>query len=63
MDVGAWLLARGHAVAYMKPPKAYLAVEAAARKAKVGVWAGTFVRPDKWRARRAAKRDKKKGRG
>ena len=59
----AWLLARGHAVSYMAPPRVYVEIEAKARRAKVGVWGGSFVRPDKWRAQRAASRQKKIGKG
>jgi endonuclease YncB( thermonuclease family) len=44
-DIGAWLVSRGHAVAY----GGYANEEEQARRAGVGLWAGTFDLPSEWR--------------
>lgn len=53
MDLGAALVRRGHALAYLRYSNAYAAQEAAARAAGAGVWAaGTaFEPPWRWRAK------------
>ena len=53
-DAHLELLREGHAVAYRRylpaPLKAsYLAAEAEAKAARRGIWAGAFVKPDRWR--------------
>lgn len=48
-DPGAVLVAEGMAVAY----GAYVAEEAAARRERLGMWQGQFVRPADWRRDRA----------
>lgn len=50
VDLGRALVAAGRAVAY----GAYHREEAAARQARNGVWAGTFMRPREWRERHRA---------
>lgn len=47
-DVGALLVSEGLAFAYGRGTQ-YLPLEAAAKKAHRGAWAGTFVRPQYWR--------------
>ena len=52
-DVGAWLVRQGLAVRYVRySGAAYLVEEAAARREKAGVWAGTFTMPEQWRRER-----------
>ncbi len=48
-DFGAALVEHGYAVAYRRYSEAYASQEDAARAQKVGIWAGPFVRPDRWR--------------
>jgi len=50
-DLNAWLVRRGWAVAYRRYSKDYVSQEDRARKAKAGVWSGTFEMP--WDRRRA----------
>ncbi len=45
LDLGAQIVAAGHAVADGR----YGAEEAAARSARAGIWSGPFQRPDDWR--------------
>jgi endonuclease YncB( thermonuclease family) len=49
VDLNEWMVRQGHAVAYTRYSANYVAAEAEARKAKLGIWAGTFERPDEWR--------------
>lgn len=49
VDLNDWMVRRGHAVAYSRYTKAYVAAEAEARHAKRGVWAGSFEKPEDWR--------------
>lgn len=48
-DVGAYLVAKGLAVAYVKYSKIYVPQQTAARKARLGLWAGPFEMPWDWR--------------
>ena len=49
VDVGGWLVERGWALAYRRYGTQYVAAEAAARQARRGLWAGSFVPPWAWR--------------
>ncbi|KAK9846478.1 hypothetical protein WJX81_004950 [Elliptochloris bilobata] len=53
VDLSEWLLERGHALVYRQYAGRYLGeyerLEAAARKAGRGIWAGSFVPPWVWR--------------
>ncbi len=52
-DGGAWLVSEGWAVSYGRGGRgAYRALEAQARLAGVGIWAGEFEPPADWRRRR-----------
>jgi endonuclease YncB( thermonuclease family) len=51
-DVSAWLVSNGWAVAFVRYSQDYLAQEGDARKARRGIWAGTFEMPWDWRRRR-----------
>ncbi len=48
-DVGGKFIGDGWAVAVEKEKPDYVALEKAAQKAKVGLWAGKFQRPHDWR--------------
>ena len=39
----------GYAVAYRRYSKIYMADEEFAKENKMGIWAGSFTRPEKWR--------------
>jgi endonuclease YncB( thermonuclease family) len=53
-DLNGWLVAEGLAIAYRRYSSDYVSQEAAARKAKRGLWAGLFTEPEAWR--KAARR-------
>ena len=44
-NINAWMVRTGHAVAYKKYSKKYVAQENIAKKEKLGLWAGTFEMP------------------
>ena len=48
-DLGAYLVTRGLAVAYVQYSSEYVSAEAAAKTGKSGLWAGTFKMPWDWR--------------
>lgn len=48
-DVGAWLVASGWAMAYVKYSKDYVGAEKSARDARLGIWQGTVQPPWEWR--------------
>ena len=48
-DVGAYLVAEGLAVAYVQYSRSYVSQQTAARKARLGLWAGAFEMPWDWR--------------
>lgn len=50
-DIGGWMVSNGHAMAYARYSKLYVAAEKEAREWKRGLWAGTFVMPWEWRKR------------
>lgn len=47
-DLGEYMVALGLAIATHQD---YKALEQSARRNKIGIWAGTFEKPEKWRAR------------
>lgn len=49
VDLGAWLVENGWAVAYRKYGFDYAGAEDQAREAGRGIWASTFVMPWEWR--------------
>lgn len=49
-DIGAWLVRSGRAMAYRKYSTVYVGEEDAARKARRGIWAGTFQPPWEYRS-------------
>jgi endonuclease YncB( thermonuclease family) len=48
-DLNGWLVSEGWAVAYTRYSARYLLAEGKARLAGRGLWAGSFVEPEKWR--------------
>ena len=48
-NLNRWMVRNGHAVAYRKYSKLYIPDENLAKEEKVGLWRGTFVKPEKWR--------------
>jgi endonuclease YncB( thermonuclease family) len=50
-DLGAWMVSRGHALAYRKYSLDYVPEEEAAAAARQGMWAGEFQPPWEWRRR------------
>jgi endonuclease YncB( thermonuclease family) len=51
-DLGRAMVERGFAVAYVRYSAKYLAVEAEARRARLGLWQGDFDMPEDWRHHR-----------
>ena len=49
LEINKWLVRNGHAVAYRKYSKKYVSEEEYARENKLGLWRGSFIRPEKWR--------------
>jgi endonuclease YncB( thermonuclease family) len=52
IDLSAWLVEQGLAVAYRKYSTAYVPQEDKARTAMRGIWAGAFEMPWDWRKKR-----------
>jgi endonuclease YncB( thermonuclease family) len=50
IDIGRRLVSAGWALAYRRYSMDYVAAEKEARKARRGMWRGTFVTPWEWRA-------------
>lgn len=48
-DLGAWMVAHGHALAYRRYSLAYVDQERRARLAGIGLWSGQFVDPETYR--------------
>lgn len=49
IDLNAWMIENGFALAFRRYSKDYIRQEDAARTAKAGAWQGTFVAPWEWR--------------
>ena len=52
-DLNRWMVATGWVVAYRKYSLDYVADEERAKRAKLGIWSGSFEMPWDWRARGA----------
>ena len=48
-DLGLWMVANGHALAYRRYSTDYAEQEDLARHTRRGLWAGSFVAPWDWR--------------
>ena len=49
IELNKWMVRNGHAVAYKRYSKKYVQDENYAKKNKLGLWQGKFIRPEKWR--------------
>ena len=49
INLNKWMVRNGLAVAYKRYSKEYLRDEAYAKENKLGIWKGSFERPEKWR--------------
>ena len=49
LDLGLWMVANGHALAYRRYSTDYAEQEDLARHTRRGLWAGSFVAPWDWR--------------
>ena len=49
VNLNKWMVRNGYAVAYKRYSKDYIQDEYYAKKNKLGVWAGNFIHPEKWR--------------
>ena len=48
-NINKWLVRSGYAIAYKRYSKRYISEEDYAKKNKLGLWAGSFIPPEKWR--------------
>lgn len=53
VDIGAWLVQSGWAIAYRKYSMKYVEIEGVAKSKKLGMWAGQFDAPEEWRRRKS----------
>ncbi len=49
VDLNKWMVRNGYAVAYKRYSEDYIEDEEYAKKNKLGLWAGSFIYPEKWR--------------
>ncbi len=49
VDLNAWMVSQGHALAYRRYSQDYVSEEQSARARRLGVWQGRFVTPWDWR--------------
>lgn len=49
LDLGRWMVEQGWATAYRRYSLDYVAAEGAARRARRGIWTGSFDNPESWR--------------
>lgn len=52
-NLNRWMVANGWAVAYRKYSMGYISDEERAKRARLGIWSGSFEMPWEWRARGA----------
>ena len=48
-DLNKWMVRNGFAIAYRRYSKKYILDEEFAKRNKLGLWSGTFLKPEKWR--------------
>ncbi len=48
-NLNKWMVKQGNAVAYKRYSKKYIEDEKFAKENKLGIWRGSFLRPEKWR--------------
>lgn len=49
IDINAWMVRNGWAVAYTRYSTDYVGEETLARTERLGIWAGEFMTPEEWR--------------
>ena len=49
VNLNKWMVRNGYAVAYKRYSKDYILDEEFAKTNKLGLWSGTFLKPEKWR--------------
>ena len=49
INLNRWMVRNGYAIAYRKYSKIYITDENFAKEEKLGLWSGTFIKPEKWR--------------
>ena len=49
INLNRWMVRNGYAIAYRKYSKLYILDENYAKEEKLGMWKGTFIKPEKWR--------------
>ena len=49
VDLNRWMVRNGYALAYRKYSKLYILDENFAKEKKLGLWQGTFIKPEIWR--------------
>jgi endonuclease YncB( thermonuclease family) len=49
VDLNAWMVRQGWAIAYRQYSRDYIDDEIAAQAEKAGIWAGSFIEPSRWR--------------
>lgn len=54
VDIGAWMVEHGHALAFVRYSDRYVPEERRAQAAKAGMWAGPFMPPWDWRSAKRA---------
>ena len=48
-NLNKWMVRNGYAIAYRRYSKDYILDEEFAKTNKLGLWSGTFLKPEKWR--------------
>ena len=48
-DLNKWMVSNGFAIAYRRYSKDYILDEEFAKKNTLGLWSGSFMKPEKWR--------------
>tara|TARA_B100000767_G_C19746009_1_gene528545 strand:- start:631 stop:1101 length:471 start_codon:yes stop_codon:yes gene_type:complete len=49
VNLNKWMVRNGYAIAYRRYSKDYVEDENYAKTKKLGLWSGSFIRPEKWR--------------
>ena len=49
VNLNKWMVRNGYAVAYRRYSKLYVSDEDFAKKERLGLWEGSFLKPEKWR--------------
>ena len=49
INLNQWMVRNGYAIAYRRYSKKYVPDEDFAKKNKLGLWQGKFIKPEKWR--------------